>query len=787
MNLSSVNVLIIEKSRQYKDSIQTLLSKIGDKSFFIESISDFSGISTHRKSNTIHAILLDLTFLKDSINIETAKEHAGTLPVLALTDTDNEASAIEAIRAGAQDYLVKNCFDGKEFIHTVRTAIERQSVMVGLEKRTREFQAREARLLNVIVNNVDGIIIVDEDNNVCFVNPATERLFSRSASEFLNKPFDYAIDISKNVEITVGGKESEQKVIEMRTVHTLWENRNAYLISLRDITERKLLEQKLKENEERYSLAIKGSKDGLWDWDLKTDVIYYSTEWKLICGFTDDEIGVSSDEWLKRVHPDDISNVKSEIDTHLAGNISTIESEHRLLHKDNNYRWVVVRGTAVFDKKGKPTRIAGSLRDITDRKEAEEGLKSALAELKFALASEKVLLDELDKKNKDLVELSITDGLTGLYNHRFIQERVEFEFKRAKRYRVPLSCLMIDIDHFKRINDNYGHQFGDLVLRELATVLKQNSREVDICGRYGGEEFLIITTQNSEGAMTYASKLHKAIESHVFRNDQHSIHITVSIGITEYAYELTSKQEMIERCDRALYQAKRDGRNLIRIWKEEDKDEAGILDVDGISDLKTRVSSLSDRMRTIYMESTNALLKAVDVKDHYTLEHSENVSRYAIEIARAMHFDEEEIAVVKNAALLHDIGKIGIDKAILTKDGPLTRGEFEVLKKHPMIGVTILKDVKFLEKELPIIKHHHERYDGSGYPQRLKGREIPFGALILGVADAYDAMRTDREFKTKLSKEEAVRELKEGQGTQFSPEVVDVFLGILEKSNFNNQ
>ena len=192
-------------------------------------------------------------------------------------------------------------------------------------------------------------------------------------------------------------------------------------------------------------------------------------------------------------------------------------------------------------------------------------------------------------------------------------------------------------------------------------------------------------------------------------------------------------------------------------------------------------------MRTTYMESTNALLKAVDVKDHYTLEHSENVSRYSVEIARAMNFDEEEIDVIKNAALLHDIGKIGIDKAVLTKDGPLTKSEFEVLKKHPMIGVNILKDVKFLEKEIPIIKHHHEWYNGGGYPQGLKEREIPFGALILGVADAYDAMSTDREFKAKLSKEEAIKELKDGRGTQFSPEVVDVFIEIIEKKNMDGK
>ena len=179
--------------------------------------------------------------------------------------------------------------------------------------------------------------------------------------------------------------------------------------------------------------------------------------------------------------------------------------------------------------------IVVSIRDITARKKAEEKqLEAALSDLKFALASEKVLLDELDKKNKELIELSITDGLTGLYNHRFIQERFEFEFKRTKRYGGHLACMMIDIDHFKSINDTYGHQFGDLVLREIAGIIQSRSREVDICGRYGGEEFMIITNVILEYAMTFATKIHAAIDQHRFMADDKSVHVTVSIGLADF-------------------------------------------------------------------------------------------------------------------------------------------------------------------------------------------------------------------------------------------------------------
>jgi diguanylate cyclase (GGDEF)-like protein/putative nucleotidyltransferase with HDIG domain len=416
--------------------------------------------------------------------------------------------------------------------------------------------------------------------------------------------------------------------------------------------------------------------------------------------------------------------------------------------------------------------LARSIRHAVER-------QRQLIELRFALASEKILMEELDKKNKELVELSITDGLTGLYNHRFIQERFDFEFKRARRYGSPLSCLLIDIDHFKTVNDTWGHQFGDLVLMEIAAILRDRSREVDICGRYGGEEFMVIATLTADGAMKLASKLHTAVENHVFSDGKNTVHVTVSIGIAEYRADTKVKQDLIERSDTAMYWAKRDGRNMIRLWKEVEGDEILSLDQMGIEGLKTEFVRLSTQMRATYMESTNALVNAIDAKDHYTREHSRNVSEYAVRLACAMKLPEKDIEVIKYAGLLHDIGKIGINQDILCKRGELTKEEFEVLRKHPTIGAGILKDVKFLEKEIPLVLHHHEHYDGSGYPHGLKEREIPLGARILAVVDAYDAMTTVREYRRKLSDQEAISELVRNKETQFAPEMVDAFLKVL--------
>jgi diguanylate cyclase (GGDEF)-like protein/PAS domain S-box-containing protein/putative nucleotidyltransferase with HDIG domain len=625
-------------------------------------------------------------------------------------------------------------------------------------------------------NYPDGIVVCDTAGTVCFANPTAQLFFGAQQETLIGRKLEVAIRPQECIEY-----ESGARMLEIRAASTQWGGKEALLLAVRDVTARKKKENALLESEERYALAVQGSSDGLWDWDLRKNEIFYSERWKSMLGYEPHEINASPDEWFNRIHPEDLTSVKAAISAHIEGTIPTLDCEHRMLHKDGAYRWLLCRGIAVFDKTGSVCRLTGSQTDITERKEAEQQLASALNDLKFALASEKVLLDELDKKNKELIELSITDGLTGLYNHRFIQERFEFEFKRVKRYGGNLSCMMIDIDHFKDFNDTYGHQCGDYVLRELSMLFRRHSREVDICGRYGGEEFLILTNVSIEYTMQFATKLHTAIEKHLFSFDDKTFHITVSIGVADFRPGMKDRHELIEHSDLALYQAKEDGRNLIRIWKEKMGVDESAIDHFSAQELKKKFVLLSDQMRGTYMEYTNALVKAVDAKDPFTKEHSQNVSARAVDIAVALGIPEGDVEIIKYAGLLHDVGKIAVAQEILVKKEPLTREEFELLKKHPVIGVNILKDIRFLEKEIPIILHHHERWDGKGYPHGLKGREIPLGARIMAVADAFDAMMSGRGYKDKVSLSSVIEELKRGSGTQFAPEVVDAFVALLEK------
>jgi diguanylate cyclase (GGDEF)-like protein/putative nucleotidyltransferase with HDIG domain len=397
-------------------------------------------------------------------------------------------------------------------------------------------------------------------------------------------------------------------------------------------------------------------------------------------------------------------------------------------------------------------------------------------QLKALLQSRQQQIDELTTINRELAQLSYTDGLTALYNHRFMMERCNFEFKRAKRYNTALSYVLIDIDNFKLFNDTYGHQFGDFVLKKLGALLKETARSSDICGRYGGEEFMILILRPLEEAMEFVLRLHSTIAEHVFSDAENSAKITVSIGLADYRCDMQSWNEMIARADQVLYLAKNSGRNLVRIWAERNNEPAAIIDNCSVNNLKKQFTDIYQQVKSSYVESANALLKAIDAKDHYTLRHSHNVARYAILLAEALGLTKQEIETIKNAALLHDLGKIGIDEQLLVKKESLSSTEYETLKQHPVIAVNIIKNISLLAKEIPLILHHHERYDGLGYPHGLKENEIPLGAKIVAITDAFDAMTTSRQFRPKMTPSEALRQIAAEKGHQFDPQLVDVFL-----------
>jgi diguanylate cyclase (GGDEF)-like protein len=351
------------------------------------------------------------------------------------------------------------------------------------------------------------------------------------------------------------------------------------------------------------------------------------------------------------------------------------------------------------------------------------------------------------------MRLALTDPLTGLGNHRHFHDRLERELADSEAQGYPLSLCLVDIDDFKRINDRYGHPGGDKVLAQLATNLRQGGEAF----RLGGDEFAILLPgRDEEGARIAA----EAIVSRIADTDVPPAGpVTVSAGIATVPLDEVDRDELVRRADSALYWAKEYGKNQTRVYRP---------DVVEIAELK-RLAAGPDRAARF--RAAASLAKAVDARDAYTGSHSERVSDLAARIATRMGVDREQVELTRLAASLHDLGKLAIPEEILRKPGPLSETERLVLERHPQIGYRMLESLG-VDPVADWVLHHHERWDGTGYPDALEGDDIPLGARIIFVADAYDAMTSERVYRGRLTDDEAIAELARCSGSQFDPEVV---------------
>lgn len=394
-------------------------------------------------------------------------------------------------------------------------------------------------------------------------------------------------------------------------------------------------------------------------------------------------------------------------------------------------------------------------------------------------AENTALHEELEKRYSEAREQAITDGLTTLHSHRYFQVRLAEELERAARCDHTVSLLFCDIDLFRTANDLNGHQFGDVVLQQMGKLIRENVRSMDVTARYGGEEFAIILPEISESqAYQAAERLRRAVASHQFGQKPPSeTTLTVSIGMASYPTDATTREDLVRKADQAMGLAKQLGRNQVRLYRElaslepfPDESSSGKVSLEG-----RRI------MESAYLETIHSLAAAVDARDPNTSRHSENVARLATAVARALDLGEQEVRNIGVAGLLHDVGKIGVPDSILSKPGPLTEEEWEKVKLHPALGESIIHHASSLREIVPLVLHHQERFDGKGYPSRLTGEDIPLGARILAVADAYEAMSSNRPYRPAMSRDEIVAELQRSAGTHFDPKLVDVFLRIMEE------
>ena len=355
------------------------------------------------------------------------------------------------------------------------------------------------------------------------------------------------------------------------------------------------------------------------------------------------------------------------------------------------------------------------------------------------------------------MRLALTDPLTGLGNHRHFHERLQRELTQAEHDGTTLSLCLVDIDDFKRVNDRYGHPVGDRVLGHVASRLRQGGESF----RLGGDEFAVLLPRLNERA---AVAVARSIVERVGAGEIEQIgSVTVSAGVAAYPAQGVGRDELIRLADSALYWAKEDGKNRARTYQA-----ATSLELSQLQQLAEGPD------RAARYRAAASLAKAVDARDVYTGSHSERVGELSARIARRLGIDEPQIELTRLAGSLHDLGKLAIPEEILRKPSALNESERLVLQRHPQIGYRMLESLG-VEPIAEWVLHHHERWDGGGYPDRLRGEEIPLGARIIFVADAFDAMTSERVYRKPLSDRDAVSELERCAGSQFDPAIVGAF------------
>lgn len=487
-----------------------------------------------------------------------ALAHDCEAPIILLTGHSSREIDIAAMKAGAADYLVKSEISAPMLERSIRYALEHTQT---LRKLKRALQDKE-RLAIAIDSIGTGVIITDPtqpNNPTIFVNKAFTTLTGYRLDEAIGKNCRFLQGADTDPQIV---SQIRQAITEVQPIictilnyrkdgSTFWNeltinpvfDHAGQLINFiglqTDVTNRRHAEAALRESEERYALAVQGANDGIWDWNLKTNEVYFSARWKAMLGYQDYEIGHSLNEWLTRIHPEDVSWIERMLNEHLNGLTPHFEGEYRILHRDGLYRWMLSRGLAVQDSNGATSRMAGSQTDVTAWKRAEE----------------------------KLVHDALHDTLTGLPNRVLLLERLRHAIHLSQRSNSLFAVLFIDLDRFKVINDSLGHMLGDELLISIADRLAHCLRPSDTIARLGGDEFVILLedVKDRKSVTAVAERIQEALTL-PFTLGGHEVFTAASIGIAFSSKHYTRPEELLRDADTAMYHAKERGRGRYQIF-----------------------------------------------------------------------------------------------------------------------------------------------------------------------------------------------------------------------------
>ena len=407
-----------------------------------------------------------------------------------------------------------------------------------------------------------------------------------------------------------------------------------------------------------------------------------------------------------------------------------------------------------------------TFRDVTHMERHRAELESMLSMLRHSR-------DEIERKNEELQVLATQDALTGCFNRREFFNQFDQLWAEATAMSSPLACIMIDNDHFKNVNDTYGHHIGDEVLRQVSAVIRTMHEKNGLVCRYGGEEFCVVLPGLSASEAVKAAEKTRLAISNVKLDSPSELRLTASLGVSELAFGAQEPQDMINQADACLYSAKRTGRNCVVLYKEGMEMEA---ETPGPN---TRATPRLD----IPYQAVTALVSSLSYRDAKTAEHSRRVADMCVRVSKGL-LSKRDAYVLEIAALLHDIGKVGVPDNILLKPTQLTKDECEIMARHERVGVEIVEGAFNCPQLTNIVANRHAFYDGNGRHAHLPtGEDIPMESRLLCIIDSYDSMRSDRVYRKGRSHAEAIAELRRCSGNQFDPKLVEHFISCIENRN----
>ncbi|MGO8672566.1 MAG: HD domain-containing phosphohydrolase [Capsulimonadaceae bacterium] len=746
-------LLLVARNEGTYTRISSLVSTMRRPSYSLEWTNTYDEARQYIDSSAHEIWLVDTDLGPHNgleLIYEATRRKAGLAAIL-LTDEGDEGLE-SALQAGAADSLVLNHLDHLQFARSLRYAIDRKQTDDALYLREQEFKA-------LVENSPDIVARYDRQLRCIYINPAIEAVLETAPHAFLGKTLR---DLKLSSDIVSAWEPRLRAVFDtglemqienpvpgplgVRYFHSRFvpepgpDGYVRFVLQVaRDVTQRHGIEEQLKLRDR----AIQSAGDGVVIVDVRqvgTPIVYVNPAWERITGYSAvDLVGCSAAVLEQNVrNPEVIETlVRSVRQGKEAGVVC------RLTRRDGIEYWSDVHVDPI-NEGDELSHCVAIMRDITKSKNLEIEHERLLAEA---------------------IELVERDPLTSLLNHRAFHKRLALEAERANRENTAMAVVFLNVKNFRYLNDAYGHVCGDEILRLVANTLRSRSHAPDLLARTGGDEYaVILDAPHTKSVETIEHDFAETMDDVDYcpPGSPSCVPISLYVGAA-FLHEAGSLRGMLQEAESRIRRSRSGGDKQSRLSRN----------------LRNRLSRSISGFAML-----DALVTAVDTKDRYTRRHSEDVMVYCLMIADEVGLNTQIRQQLAAAALLHDVGKTGVPDLILRKPGALTEEEYEIVKQHPMMGAAIISAVPGLEYTLDCVRHHHERWDGLGYPFGLIAEECPPLARLMAVADAMSAMTTDRPYRKALSIAEAVSRLRAGHGSQWDPLYVDAMLLALEKRRY---